>query len=112
MTRKTIGLSEELHAYALAHSQATDDVLDELAEETARRFPEHTSMQVAPEQGALFGLLVRLLDVRFAVEIGTFTGYSSLCIARGLPAGGPVKCGPWAAGPKGRAEAPHRSKDP
>ena len=42
-------------------------------------------MQVAPEQGALLTLLAKLIGARRAVEVGTFTGYSSLCIARGLP---------------------------
>ena len=49
-------------------------------------------MQVAPEQGAFLTLLTRLVGARRAIEVGTFTGYSSLCIARGLPAGGELLC--------------------
>jgi caffeoyl-CoA O-methyltransferase len=49
-------------------------------------------MQIAPEQGAFMTLLVELVDARFAVEVGTFTGYSSICIARGLSQGGRLLC--------------------
>jgi len=49
-------------------------------------------MQIAPEQGAFMTILTRLLGVRNAVEVGTFTGYSSLCIARGLADGGRLVC--------------------
>ena len=51
-----------------------------------------SQMQIAPEQGAFLTLLTRLVGARYAVEVGTFTGYSSLCIARGLPAGGHLLC--------------------
>ena len=49
-------------------------------------------MQIAPEQGAFLTILTRALGVRSAIEIGTFTGYSALCIARGLPADGRLLC--------------------
>ena len=49
-------------------------------------------MQIAPEQGAFLTLLTRLIGAKSAVEVGTFTGYSSLCIARGLPADGHLLC--------------------
>jgi caffeoyl-CoA O-methyltransferase len=49
-------------------------------------------MQIAPEQGAFMTLLTKLVDARFAVEVGTFTGYSSICIARGLAPGGRLLC--------------------
>ena len=49
-------------------------------------------MQVAPEQGALMTLLTRIIHTRRAVEIGTFTGYSALCVARGLAEGGRLLC--------------------
>src|SRR5207344_2987066 len=49
-------------------------------------------MQIAPEQGAFMTMLTRLLDVHSAVEVGTFTGYSALCIARGLAPGGRLLC--------------------
>lgn len=92
MSLKTIGLSDELHAYVVAHMNGHDAVLQDLAAETAERFPDRRNMQVAPEQGALLTLLTRLAATTFAVEVGTFTGYSALCIARGLAAGGRLVC--------------------
>ena len=49
-------------------------------------------MQIAPEQGTLLSMLVRVIGARSAIEIGTFTGYSALCVARGLPADGKLLC--------------------
>lgn len=88
MTRSTEGLSPELHAYVVEHSEPVDEVLADLAEETARSFPDHRGMQIGPEQGAFTTMLTRLCGAREVVEIGTFTGYSSICFARGLPEGG------------------------
>ncbi|MEU3016696.1 MULTISPECIES: class I SAM-dependent methyltransferase [unclassified Nocardiopsis] len=88
MTRTTEGISPELHAYVVAHSQPVDPVLSDLAEETAALFPDYRGMQIGPEQGAFSTLLTQLSGARDAVEIGTFTGYSSICFARGLPEDG------------------------
>ncbi|ASU57274.1 O-methyltransferase [Nocardiopsis dassonvillei] len=88
MTRSTEGLSPELHAYVVEHSEPVDEVLADLAEETARLFPDHRGMQIGPEQGAFTTMLTRICGAREVVEIGTFTGYSSICFARGLPEGG------------------------
>jgi caffeoyl-CoA O-methyltransferase len=88
---KSFHLSPEIHAYLVEHGTPPDAVQQELIEETAR-LGGISLMQVAPEQGAFMTLLVRLLGVRRAVEVGTFTGYSSLCIARGLPADGHLLC--------------------
>jgi caffeoyl-CoA O-methyltransferase len=88
---KSLGLSPELHAYLVAHGPPPDPVLESLARETAALGPI-AIMQVAPEQGALLTMLARLTGARRAVEIGTFTGYSALCLARGLPAGGALLC--------------------
>ncbi len=88
---KSLGLSPELHAYLVAHGPPPDPVLDSLAHET-RALGPIAMMQVAPEQGALLTLLVRLLGARRVVEIGTFTGYSALCLARGLPDDGKLLC--------------------
>ena len=74
--------------YLLAHSTAEDDVLARLAEETRRSFADAAGMQITSDEGALLTMLVRLTDARSAVEVGTFTGYSSICIARGLAEGG------------------------
>jgi len=89
---KSFLLSPELHAYLLAHcSPGPDAVLDDLASETAA-LGDIATMQIAPEQGALLTLLTRLVGARRAVEVGTFTGYSSICIARGLSPGGRLLC--------------------
>lgn len=92
MTLKTIGLSDELHAYVLAHTSWQGGVLDELAAETRQHYPEKANMQIAPEQGALLTLLGNLTRARFAVEVGTFTGYSAICLARGLADDGRLVC--------------------
>ncbi|MBQ1018560.1 O-methyltransferase [Micromonospora sp. D93] len=92
MTTKSIPLTNELHAYLVAHGSPPDEIIRDLAEETRSVLPEHASMQVAPEQAAFLTFLTRLLDVRQAVEVGTFTGLSALAIARGLPEGGRLTC--------------------
>jgi caffeoyl-CoA O-methyltransferase len=79
-------LDEELHGYLVAHSRQ-DEVLRRIAAETAA-MGRISSMQIAPDQGAFMTLLCRLLDAREAIELGTFTGYSAISIARGLHPGG------------------------
>ncbi|WP_406059626.1 O-methyltransferase [Micromonospora sp. NBC_00860] len=92
MTTKSIPLTNELHAYLVAHGSPPDEIIRDLAEETRSVLPEHATMQVAPEQAAFLTFLTRLLGVRQAVEVGTFTGLSSLAIARGLTEGGRLTC--------------------
>ncbi|MFI5320754.1 MAG: O-methyltransferase [Myxococcota bacterium] len=88
---KSLGLSPELHAYLVAHGSPPDAVQRELIAETAKLGPIAV-MQVAPEQGAFLTLIARLIGAREAVEVGTFTGYSSLALARGLAPGGRLLC--------------------
>ena len=88
---KSLGLSAELHAYLVAHGPPPDPVLESLAAET-RALGGLAIMQVAPEQGALLTMLVKLIGARRVVEIGTFTGYSALCLARGLSGDGKLLC--------------------
>jgi len=88
---KSFLLSPELHDYILAHTSPLDEVQRRLIEETAR-LGSVSGMQVAPEQGAFLTILTASLGVRRAVEVGTFTGYSALCIARGLAEGGTLLC--------------------
>lgn len=85
MTRTTETVSPELQAYIVDHTDPVDPVLAELAEETARLYPDHKGMQIGAEQGAFTTLLTRVQGARDVVEIGTFTGYSAICFARGLP---------------------------
>ena len=92
MSRRTEQISHHLNAYLTAHSSPPDSVLRELATETELLFPNETGLQIAPEQGTLMTLLTRLSGAAAGIEIGTFTGYSSICIARGLAPGGHLTC--------------------
>ncbi|MFN8039258.1 MAG: O-methyltransferase [Acidimicrobiales bacterium] len=84
---KSFLLTPELHRYVVDHSTPVDPVAASLIAETAALGPI-SGMQVAPEQGALLGVLAAAMGARTVVEVGTFTGYSTLCLARGVgPAG-------------------------
>ncbi len=83
MTRRSIPLTEALNDYLVRVSVREPPVLRRLREETAEL--ENASMQIAPEQGRLMALLVEVIGARRALEIGTFTGYSSLVVALALP---------------------------
>ena len=74
--------------YLLTHCTPPDTLLRELAAETAESFPETADMQVSHDEGQLLTMLTGLTRARRAVEVGVFTGYSSICIARGMPDGG------------------------
>ena len=86
MTRKTVLMTDELHQYLLGVSLREPELLRRLREETARM--AQASMQIAPEQGQFMALLVNLIGARRCLEVGVFTGYSSLAVALALPAGG------------------------
>jgi predicted O-methyltransferase YrrM len=90
MTNKTIGLSDELAAYVVRVGAREPDLLVRLREETAA-LPQHR-MQIAPEQGAFLAMLVELIGARRCIEVGTFTGYSSIAVARALPEDGHLVC--------------------
>jgi caffeoyl-CoA O-methyltransferase len=92
MTVKTLPMTDELHAYVVAHGTPPDPIMRDLIEETERSLPANAQMQVAPEQAAFLSLLARLVGARHAVEVGTFTGLSSLAMARGLADGGKLIC--------------------
>jgi len=92
MAQRTEQIGLHLNAYLTAHSSPPDAVLRELANETADLFPNETGLAIAPEQGTLMTLLTQISGAAAAIEIGTFTGYSSICIARGLTAGGRMLC--------------------
>ena len=84
-------LDDALAAYIQAHCTAPDEVQQDLIEATAA-LGDASIMQISPAQGALMTLLTTLLQPRFAVEVGTFTGYSALAVARALPPGGRLLC--------------------
>ena len=88
---KSFFLTEDAHAYLVAHGTPPDDVQRALIEETSK-LGGIANMQVAPEQGTFLTMFTRMIGAKRAVEVGTFTGYSSLCIARGLPADGHLLC--------------------
>ena len=92
MAQRSEQISLHLNAYLTAHSSPPDAVLRELANETVELFPTEMGLAIAPEQGTLMTLLTQLTGAVSAIEIGTFTGYSSICIARGLAAGGRLLC--------------------
>lgn len=92
MSYKSIGLSDDLHAYLVAHNPPADELIGDLLAETRAVLPAHARMQIAPEQAPFLTFLTRLLGARQAVEVGTFTGLSSLSIARGLAPGGRLVC--------------------
>jgi caffeoyl-CoA O-methyltransferase len=88
---KSFHLSSEIHEYLVAHGTPPDEIEQALIRETAA-LGGISMMQIAPEQGALLRILTTVLQVKNAVEVGTFTGYSALCIARGLADGGRLLC--------------------
>jgi caffeoyl-CoA O-methyltransferase len=92
MTTKSLALTDELHAYVVAHGSPPDRIARELIAETVAALPAEARMQVAPEQAAFLTFLTRLVNARQAVEVGTFTGLSALAIARGLPDDGRLTC--------------------
>ena len=92
MANKGIQVTDELQGYMLEHSIPRTDVHRRLVEVTAESLGSTSIMQISPEQGPLLTFLVRLIGAQRAVEIGTFTGLSALCIAEGLPADGRLSC--------------------
>lgn len=88
MTNKSISLTDSLYEYLLAVSLREPGLLCRLREETAA-YP-NARMQIAPEQGQFMALLVRLMGARRCLEVGVFTGYSSLAIALALPDDGRI----------------------
>lgn len=88
MSNRSIELDDRIHAYLMAVSLREDAVARKLRETTAA-MPEH-NMQIAPEQGQFMAMLVKLLGARRCIEVGVFTGYSSLLVAAALPSDGQI----------------------
>ena len=91
MSNRTLSLDDRLYQYLLDVSVDESDLLRELREETAASV-EFSVMQISPEQGQFMTLLMRLIGAGRAIELGTYTGYSSICIASGLPEDGELIC--------------------
>jgi len=86
MSTRVLDLTETLYDYVLANSLREPPLMARLREETAKL--PMANMQIGPDQGQFMRLLVELIGARRAVEVGTFTGYSSLSVALALPADG------------------------
>jgi caffeoyl-CoA O-methyltransferase len=84
-------IDDQLHAYLVEHGARQDDVLRRVQEQT-EAMGDIAVMQIAPDQGAFMTVLARLMGARQALELGTFTGYSAICLARGLEPGGRLIC--------------------
>jgi predicted O-methyltransferase YrrM len=90
MSTRTLALTDEIRAYLIQHTLRESPLSARLRAETAKM--ENAEMQIAPEQGQFMQLLVELVNARRALEIGTFTGYSALCVASALPSDGRLIC--------------------
>jgi caffeoyl-CoA O-methyltransferase len=89
---KYLPLNDELYEFARSHrSGVHDPILTALREETAT-LGEDARMQISEEQGQFLYILAQLIGARRAIEVGTFTGYSALCVARALPHDGKLLC--------------------
>jgi predicted O-methyltransferase YrrM len=90
MSNRTIPVDERLHGYLLERSVRESDLKRRLREATVPL--EMGRMQIAPEQGQFMALLVELIAARRIIEVGTFTGYSALCMAEAMPDDGTLVC--------------------
>jgi len=88
MSARTLQITDKLYEYILAHSVREPPVLARLREAT-RALPD-AMMQIGAEQGQFMALLVKLIGARRCIEVGTYTGYSSLVVALALPADGTI----------------------
>jgi caffeoyl-CoA O-methyltransferase len=92
MADKGIPMTEELRQYLVAHSIPRTDAERELVAVTREAMGDLSGMQIAEEQGPFLTLLARTVGTQLAVEVGTFTGLSAMCIAEGLSDGGRLHC--------------------
>lgn len=91
MAPKPTPLSDDLFAYLVAHGFRPDDVQAALIAET-EALGDPAGMQISPDEGAFLTLVAKLTGARTALELGTFTGFSAMCIVRGLRDGGSLTC--------------------
>lgn len=90
MSNQTLSIDDRLYDYLCAVSVNESSLLQQLREET--KSVEFSNMQIGPEQGQFMSLLVKLMGAKKAIELGTYTGYSSICIASALVEGGRLIC--------------------
>ena len=90
---KYTALNDGLYRYVMeCRSAGVDKVLEALRRETRKKFPGDAQMQIPRDQASFMTLLVAAIGAHAAIEVGTFTGLSSICIARGLPKNGKLLC--------------------
>ena len=85
---KITALTQDLYRYMIRNRSAEESVLAELRHETERAVADWSGMMISEEQGVLLRILIGALAPKLAVEVGTFTGYSAICMASALPTGG------------------------
>lgn len=90
MSNRTLSIDDRLYDYICDVCINESELLHQLREETTQL--EYSVMQISPEQGQFMSLLMRLMNTKRAIEIGTFTGYSSICIASAMPDDGRLIC--------------------
>ena len=90
MSNRTLSIDDRIYDYLCDVSINEPELLRQLREETAQI--EYSVMQISPEQGQFMSLLIKLMGATRAIEIGTFTGYSSICIASVMPENGKLIC--------------------
>jgi caffeoyl-CoA O-methyltransferase len=90
MARRTLDLDDRLYDYLLKVGVRESDLLKELRAETSKL--SGAGMQIGPDQGSFMHLLAGLIGARRCLEVGTFTGYSSICVASALPDDGKLIC--------------------
>ncbi len=88
MSNRSLTLTDTLYDYLLSHSLRESDIQARLREETSKL--TMSAMQISPEQGQFMALLMRLLGVKRVIEVGVFTGYSSLAMAMAMPEDGEI----------------------
>ena len=90
MSNRTLSIDDRTYDYLCNVAVNEPELLTQLREETAQL--DYSVMQISPEQGQFMSLLIRLMGAKRAIEIGTFTGYSSICIASAMPQDGQLIC--------------------
>jgi len=90
LSNRTLSIDDRLYVYLCDVAITEPELLRQLREETAQI--EYSVMQISPEQGQFMSFLIKLMGAKRAIEIGTFTGYSSICVADSMPADGRLIC--------------------
>ena len=82
MASDPININEQLRTYMLDHSLASDKTLEELRIETSKL--KESQMQISPEQGSFMSMLIKILNAKYTLDIGVFTGYSAFIVAQAI----------------------------